>query len=193
MMLPALLLATGLQAALTPAATAPSVRPAEETLRVLLAQVKHRHTEETRVALLGAGAELRDAVIAEKGAAKKQIMNRLPGMAADPFNMCRDLQRCAEAPLSLHVEDDSLINDAFLALARPWFNLQRARGQSVAVSVDPGEGVQLALTDLSEQPSVTLEASPAPTGGFDVTLREGAAAGKVYARERAKLLPVPGT
>jgi hypothetical protein len=72
-------------------------------------------------------------------------------------------------------------------MARPWINLQKARGKDVSVSVDPGQGVTLKLDGLEKQPSVTLEASPAPTGGFDVSLREGAAAAAVFAAERAAL------
>jgi hypothetical protein len=86
------------------------------------------------------------------------------------------------------VEDQRLINDAFIAMARPWFNLQKARGKDVAVTVDAGLGVQLKLEDLPRQETVTLEASPAPTGGFDVSLREGPQAALVYASERAALL-----
>jgi hypothetical protein len=109
-------------------------------------------------------------------------------MAADPFNLCRDLSRCPEAPLSMHVEDQSLINDAFIAMARPWFDLQKARGKDVAVAIDDGLGVQLKLEGLPRQESVTLEASPAPTGGFDVSLREGPQAARIYSSERAALL-----
>ena len=98
------------------------------------------------------------------------------------------LQRCADAPLSFHVEDDSLIDDAFIALARPWFNLQKARGKDVSVNVEPGLGVQLTLAELPDRPTVTLESTPAPTGGFDVSVREGGDAASVYARERANLL-----
>ena len=166
------------------AAQAPAPKAPEEALRTKLAEIRSRHEKAAREAVMGAGEELRDAV----ASGKKQMANRLPGMSAEPFNLCRDLARCAEAPLSLHVEDDTLIDDAFMALARPWFNLQKARGKEVTVTVDPGQGVQLALSGLPAQPSVTLESIPAPTGGFDVTLREGEAAAAVYARERAAIL-----
>ena len=85
------------------------------------------------------------------------------------------------------MEDQKLINDAFIAMARPWFRLQEARGKAVEVVVDAGLGVVLKLEALPGLDSVTLEASPAPTGGFDVSLREGAAAAVVYAAERAAL------
>jgi len=124
----------------------------------------------------------------ESGPAKKGMMDRFPGMAADPFNLCRDLSRCPEAALSMHVEEQGLINDAFIAMARPWFNLQKARGKAVEVVVDAGLGVQLKLEGLPGLEAVTLEASPAPTGGFDVSLREGPGAALVYATERAALL-----
>ena len=163
-------------------------RPPEETLRVLLAQVREEHISEARQAVVGSGDELRDAVANESGPAKKGMVNRLPGMAADPFNVCRDLGRCPEAALSMHVEDPNLINDAFIAMARPWFDLQKARGKGVEVTVDAGLGVQLKLEGLPGQETVTLEAIPAPTGGFDISLREGLQAASVYASERAVLL-----
>ena len=162
-------------------------RPPEETLRVMLSGIRRKHDNEKRESILGSGENLRDAVTSSQGSAKKQMADRLPGMSRDPFNLCRDLARCPDAPLSLHVEDDSLIDDAFMALARPWFNLQKARGKDVAVKVEPGLGVQLTLSELPGACVVTLESSPAPTGGFDVSLRETDAAA-VYARERADLL-----
>lgn len=161
----------------------------EEQLRAKLASIRAKHEKAEREAILGAAAELRDAVSTQTGAAKKALANRLPGMSPDPFNLCRDLERCPQAPLSLHVEDETLIDDAFVALARPWLNLQKARGKDATVSVSSGEGVKLALEGLEKQPSVTLQASPAPTGGFDVTLAEGPAAAAVYAAERAALIP----
>src|SRR5947208_17105027 len=122
MILQALVLAAGLvQAAPAPA------RPPEERLRILLANIQRKHVQAMRTAVIGSADALRDAVAKESGPAKKGMMNRLPGMAPDPFNVCRDLQGCAEAPLSMHVEDQSLVDDAFIAMARPWFNLQKAR------------------------------------------------------------------
>ena len=182
-MLPALLLGACVA---WPASAAE--RPPEERLRILLADVQEEHIRATREAVLGSADDLRDAVANESGPAKKGLMNRFPGMAADPFNLCRELSRCLEAPLSMHVEDQTLINDAFIAMARPWFDLQKARGKDVAVAVDAGLGVQLKLEDLPRQEVVTLEASPVPTGGFDVSLREGPQAALVYARERAAWL-----
>ncbi|MBI5239250.1 MAG: hypothetical protein HY926_02150 [Elusimicrobia bacterium] len=160
----------------------------EERLRVLLTDIQAKHVQEAREAVLGSADELKDAVANQSGPAKKGMMDRFPGMAADPFNVCRELARCPEAALSMHVEDQKLINDAFIAMARPWFKLQEARGKAVAVAVDAGLGVQLKLEGLPGLESVTLEASPAPTGGFDVSLREGSAAAVVYAAERAALL-----
>ena len=161
--------------------------PPEEQLRVQLTDIQARHIQEARAAVLGSGDDLKDAVANESGGAKKSLMDRFPGMAADPFNVCRELARCPEAALSMHVEDQKLINDAFIAMARPWFRLQEARGKAVEVVVDAGLGVVLKLEALPGLDSVTLEASPAPTGGFDVSLREGAAAAVVYAAERAAL------
>lgn len=171
----------------------PSPRSSEEQLRRMLATIRTDHTQAQREAILGGAAdELRDAMVSQSGPAKKLLADRLPGMAADPFDVCRDVSKCPEAPLSMHVEDDALIDDAFVALARPWLNLQKARGKDVKVTVDPGQGVKLALDGLEKQPVVTLEASPAPTGGFDVSLAEGAQAAAVYASERALVIaPAP--
>jgi hypothetical protein len=163
-------------------------RPPEETLRALLAGIRAAHAREERQAILGSASELRDAVTSATGAERRRMSDRLPGMAADPFNLCRDLASCPEAPLSLHAEDQALLDDAFVALARPWFALQKARGQAVSVKVEPGVGVELSLSGVPDQPVVVLEAEPAPTGGFDVVLREGRAAAAVYARERAAVL-----
>jgi hypothetical protein len=176
-----------LGASLAHAAAAPKVAP-EERLRVLLANVKEKHVQATRDAVLGSANDLRDAVAKENGPSKLVMMNRLPGMAQEPFNLCRTLESCAEAPISLHVEEPELINDAFIALARPWFNLQKARNKDVDVSVDPGQGVRLKLQDSPLLKTVTLESAPAPTGGFDVTLREGTDAAALYASGRDALL-----
>ncbi len=183
MILPILLLAAG--AAFAEPSPKPAPKPTEETLRVMLLKLRRNDVWKARQAIMGDGEELRDAVVKGRGT---RFADRLPGMAKDPFDICRDLAGCRRAPQSLHVEDVSLIDDAFLALARPWFKLQEARGKSVALTVDPGTGVQLALEDFPGRPVVTLEASPAPTGGFDVTLADGAEAAQAYAAQRAAVL-----
>ena len=182
MIISVLLLAAGTAfAAPTPKAAA---RPPEETLRVMLYNLRQNRANEVRQVVLGAADELRDAV----AAGETRLADRLPGMAKDPYDICRDLLGCREAPLSLHVEDTAIVDEAFLALARPWFKLQKARGKNVTVNMDPGVGVQLKLEDFPKQPSVTLVASPSPTGGFDVTLNEGPKAAQAYAAERAAVL-----
>lgn len=189
MILSVLLLTTGLAfAAPVPKAPAPKapVRASEETLRGMLLKLRHHDAWKVREAVIGDAEELRDAVVSGTGTAKARFADRLPGMAKDPFDICRDLSGCRQAPQSLHVEDQALIDDAFLALARPWFKLQEARGKAVTLTVDPGTGVRLELEGL---PTVTLEAGPAPTGGFDVTLNDGPEAAQIYAAERAAVLP----
>lgn len=160
----------------------------EETLRVMLAKLRQNNNWEVRKAALGSAEELRDAVASGAGAAKEKLADRLPGMAKDPFDICRDLLRCLGAPLSLHVEDPALIDDAMVALARPWFKLQKARGKAVTLTVDRGTGVQLLLEDMPTRPLITLAASPTPTGGFDVTMDGGADAAQLYIAERAAVL-----
>jgi len=189
MILSVLLLAAG--TAIAAPSPKPAERSSEETLRVMLSKLRRNHNLEVRRSVLGAAEELRDAVAAGEGSAKGKLADRLPGMAKDPFGICRDLAGCPEAPQSLHVEDDALLDDAFLALARPWFKLQKARGKAVTLTVDPGVGVRLELEDFPERPVVTLEAAPTPTGGFDVTLDEGPEAARAYAAARAALLSAP--
>lgn len=186
MILSLLLFAAG--AAFAGPAPQASGRPPEETLRFMLMDLRQNRAWEVRRAILGAAEELRDSVTAGTGTDKERLADRLPGMAKDPFGICRDLLGCPEAPQSLHVEDDALIDDAFVALARPWFKLQAARGKSVTLTVDPGVGVRLTLEDFPRRPIVTLEAAPTPTGGFDVTLEEGPDAAQAYAAERAAVL-----
>ena len=186
-----LVLAAGLafagEPAKTPVVKVPS-RPPEESLRVLLAGLRNDRARETRETIIGAADDLRDSVASGDGSTKKLLADRLPGMARDPFGICRDLAGCREAPQSLHVEDDALIDDAFVALARPWFKLQEARGKTVKVTIDPGVGVRLTLEDFPGRGAVILTAAPTPTGGFDLAVDDGPAAGKAYAAERAAIL-----
>lgn len=160
----------------------------EEQLRAALSRVRSANTWELRRAVLGDAADLRDAVANGAGAEKKRLADRLPGMSKEPFALCRDLERCREAPQSLHVEDTALIDEAFVALARPWFHLQKARGKAAGVAVEPGVGVKIELEGLEGLAFVTLEAMPTPTGGFDVSLAQGRGAAERYAAERAAVL-----
>lgn len=166
----------------------PVISPAEETLAVGLAKLRRKHDSSVREAVLGGAEELRDAVSSGPDADRKRLAGRLPGMAQDPFAICRDLTLCREAPPSLHIEDHALADDAFRALARPWIRLQEARGKAVKVVVDPGQGVRLELEDLPRWPVVSLSAAPTPTGGFDVLVEDGAEAAKAFAAERAAVL-----
>jgi hypothetical protein len=160
--------------ALAPAAAASP----EEVLRAKLGAIRREHLRTDRRAVLGPSARLRDAV-AERAAA---------GAPRPSVPLCADLEDCRQAPLAVHVEDNALLDEAFVAAARPWLKLQEARGKAVSVAVDPGVGVRLRLEDLPSQPVVTLEAQPsAADGGFDVVLVEGPAAARAYARERAAL------
>jgi len=182
MILPLLLLATGAAFA----APAPPAKPSspEETLAVMLSKLRQEHAVEMRKGVLGGAEELRDAVAADAGPGRKKLADRLPGMSPEPYNLCRTLAACKEAPISLHVQETALADDAFLALARPWIKLQEARGKTVKVTVDPGTGVRLELEDMPRWPVVTLAAVPAPTGGLDVEVEDGADAAAAYAAER---------
>lgn len=186
MILATLLLATGTAFA----APAPQPKSSPEDLAVALAKLRKGREAQMRASIMGGGAEeLRDSVAAQSGAEKKALMNRLPGMAPDPFGICRKLKDCKEAPVSLHVEDQTLADDAFLALARPWYALQEARGKSIKVSVDPGTGVKLELEDVPGLSSVQMSATPAPTGGFDIAVENAKEAAKAFTAARAAVLP----
>lgn len=173
------------------AQSASALMPAPEAaLAGELARLRASRAEAARAALqIGAAEELRDSVAAVEGSERRRLAARLPGMAEDPFNLCRTLDSCREAPASLHVEDHALADDAFLALARPWLRLQEARGRAVKVVVDHGLGVRLELEDFPALPVVILTASPAPTGGFDVAVEDPAAAARAFSAARAALAP----
>ncbi|MEK7858038.1 MAG: hypothetical protein AAB320_02760 [Elusimicrobiota bacterium] len=134
-------------------------------------------------------AQLRAAVVQAEGAGKRQLLDRLPGMAQEPFGLCRDLVRCTQAPTSLHVAHEALITDAVLALTRPWLNLQKARGKQAALEHLDG-ALNLKLEGLPEA-ALSVRATSVPTGGFDVALTGSVDPAKLYARERAAVLNSP--
>jgi hypothetical protein len=168
------------------------VQSPEEILRGKLSALRHDHDLAVRQTMFEGAEDLRDAVTSSAGPAKVQLANRLPGMAPNPFEICMDLDLCPQAPSSLHVDEPEKIDDAFVALARPWFKLQEARGKAVATRVEHGAGVQLSLEDFPQQPVVTLTAEPAETGGFDVSSDASPAAAKAFAAQRAALLQSKG-
>lgn len=137
------------------------------------------------------GDQLRAGIVQAEGAGKRQLLDRLPGMAQEPFGLCRDLERCAAAPTSLHVDDEALIADAVRALARPWLNLQKARGKAAALTHEAG-AVSLKLEGLPDA-SLLVRATAVPTGGFDVALTGAGDPAKLYARERAAVLNASGS
>jgi hypothetical protein len=188
MALQILLLAAGVAFAAPAPKPKAAPKSAEDALSVGLSRLRQKRSLEMRRAVLGGAEDLRDAVAAGSGAERKRLAARLPGMAVEPYDICRDLGRCREAPQSLHVEEHFLADDAFRALARPWIKLQEARGKAVKVVVDPGAGVRLELEDLPRWPVVTLSAEPAPTGGFDIVVEDGVEASRAFAVERASVL-----
>jgi hypothetical protein len=186
MILSVLLLVAGTAFAGTPQTNA--AESPEETLRGALLKIRNPHDWEVRQEIFSGAEDLRDSVTSGTGNDKLRAADRLPGMALDPYSLCTDIFACKEAPQSLHVESPEKIDEAILALARPWFNLQKTRGKAVEVVVDHGVGVQLKLEDFAAQPAVTFTAEPATTGGFDVALVDGPAAAKAFAAQRAATL-----
>jgi hypothetical protein len=190
MVLSFLLLIAGTAFASAPRKTI--VQSPEEILRGKLSALRHSHDMEVRQTIFGGAEELRDAVTSGAGPTKVQLANRLPGMASSPFEICMDLDSCPAAPSSLHVDDNEKIDDAFVALARPWFKLQEARGKGAATLVEHGVGVQISLEDFPQQPVLTLTASPAETGGFDVMTDASPEAAKAFKAQREALLQKKG-
>ncbi|HXT00636.1 MAG TPA: hypothetical protein VN915_08185 [Elusimicrobiota bacterium] len=188
MVLAALLLLAGNALAAAPAAQKPVVQTPEEVLRGKLAAVRRDHDMAVRQTMFEGADELRDAVTSSAGPAKVELAGRLPGMAPNPFEVCMDLDLCPSAPSSLHVDEPEKIDDAFVALARPWLKLQEARGKAVTTRVEHGVGVQLTLQDFPQQSVITLTAEPAETGGFDVKSDAGPETGKAFAALRAATL-----
>ena len=186
MILSVLLLVAGTAFAGSPQKNA--VESPEETLRGMLLKMRNPHDWEVRQAIFSGAEDLRDAVTSGTGNEKLRAAERLPGMAKDPDDLCLDIFACTDAPQSLHVAGPEKIDEAILALARPWFNLQKTRGKAVEVVVDHGVGVQLKLEDFAAQPVVTFTAEPASTGGFDVALVDGPSAAKAFAAQRAATL-----
>ncbi len=186
MILGVLLLVAGTAFADSPQKKA--AEPPEEALRGMLLKMRNPHDWQVRQEIFSGAEDLRDAVTSGAGNEKLRAAERLPGMAKDPYDLCQDIFACKEAPQSLHVEDQEKIDEAILALARPWFNLQKTRGKAVEVAVDRGVGVQLKLEDFAAQPVVTFTAEPVSIGGFYVALVDGAAAAKAFAAQRAATL-----
>ncbi len=186
MILGVLLLVAGTAFAGSPQKNA--AEPPEETLRGMLLKIRDPQSWEVRQEIFSGAEDLRDAVTSGTGDEKLRAAERLPGVAKTPYELCQDIFDCKEAPQSLHVEGPEKIDEAILALSRPWFNLQKTRGKAVEVVVDHGVGVQLKLEDVPERPVVTFTAEPATTGGFDVALVDGPAASKAFAAQRAATL-----
>src|SRR5580704_17549313 len=129
MILSVLMLVAGTAFAGSPQKNA--AEPPEETLRGMLLKMRNPEAWEVRQEIFSGAEDLRDAVTSGTGAQKLQAADRLPGMSATPDELCRDVSACAEVPQFLHVESPDRIDEAILALSRPWFSLQKARGKAV--------------------------------------------------------------
>ena len=121
---------------------------------------------------------------------KHRLLERLPGMAPSPFASCRVLEGCPEAPVSFHVPDAGLVNEALEALVRPWILLQRARYRKVVLRSAPDKGDRIARLDLEGLPKAGLEihVAPAVSGGLNVWLKGKADPAELYRSERQALL-----
>lgn len=131
----------------------------------------------------------REISIAE-AADRSRLMRRLPGVSEDPFNVCRTLERCYSAPLSFHVEDEGLIPDALVALARPWIALEKARGGRLAFTPLRSPDGLLARLE-AESGTIEIRAAAAPTGGFDVWVAGGEDLSRRFLAEKERILFEP--
>jgi hypothetical protein len=148
-------------------------------------------------------ADLRDAVAAPRGPdelsrrlakasgpERKVLLSGLPGLQAPAAPSCRSLSECAAPELSVSVADAALLPDALRRVVRPWMLLQQARGSSVELSPVDGGGdaaLKVGLKGLSGGP-LTVDVTPAPAGGFRVSVERPQELAALYAREREAAL-----
>jgi hypothetical protein len=132
-------------------------------------------------------SSLRREISIAEAAEKSRLERRLPGMSEDPFDVCRTLERCAQAPRSFHVEDEALIPDALVALSRPWIALEKARGRRLLFTPTSSSGEKIATLEVSSG-SLEIHAAPAETGGYDVWLVGATDPAKRFAAEKEIVL-----
>ena len=130
---------------------------------------------------------LRREISIAEAAEKSRLERRLPGMSEDPFEVCRTLERCRQAPMSFHVEDEALIPDALVALSRPWIALEKARGRRLLFTPTSGSGEKIATLEVSSG-SLEIHAAPADTGGYDVWVVGSSDPAKRFAAEKEIVL-----
>ena len=204
MILSTLLLSALAAHAAAPARSAPPPPPAHDsdlsveaslrswaiTRKPAAAEIPAGFSAEDKATLKDAVSEkpsLRREISIADASEKSRLARRLPGLSEDPFNVCRTLERCHSAPTSFHVEDEVLIPDAVVALARPWIALEKARGRRLNFTPSTGTANLVARLDTSNGPLV-IRASAASTGGFDVWISESDAAARRFLAEKAELL-----
>jgi hypothetical protein len=204
MILSSLLLASLSAHAAAPARMAPPPPPAHESdlaveskLRLWaverkgsLAEAPAGFTAEDKSSLKDAVSEkgtLRREITIAEAAERSRLARRLPGISEDPFNVCRTLERCHAAPTSFHVEDEVLIPDALVALARPWIALEKARGRRLMFTPSSAGNGLLARLETANG-ALEIRAAAAATGGFDVWISESDAAARRFLAEKAEVL-----
>jgi hypothetical protein len=136
-------------------------------------------------------ARLQQVIGKSTGSRKRRLMERLPGMKAEPLASCRTLSGCVEAPVSYHVDDSDHIVEAAAALARPWVILQKARGQSLSFEASIESGGRLLNFMLEDKPELlmSIEAKrSAKEGGFDVILKGPTDPASLFEHERQATL-----
>ena len=136
---------------------------------------------------------LRSRLEAAAPAERQALLERLPGLKADPLQACARLETCSSAPLSFDVERSAQVGPAVWALIRPWMLLQQARGFELGVLVDEEKGDRLLKLELEGEPrlALSLHAEAAPEGGFRLWLDGAPEAADWFARTRLAVL-APG-
>jgi hypothetical protein len=118
------------------------------------------------------------------------LLAQLPGVEAPPAPACRVLAECAAPELSVVVADASLLPDALRRLVRPWMLLQQARRAKVELTPADGAGdaaLKVALKGLAPEP-LTVNVTPAKSGGFTVWFDRPQELAALYVRERGAAL-----
>jgi len=139
-----------------------------------------------------ADPDLKDAVAEapqpDQKAARRQLLSRLPGLAAPQSQGCASPEECRVPPLVMDIAPGGSIEPAIRAMVRPWIWLADERGLRLAVAPAPkseaGQVLVLKLKGLG--PSGTaLNIRPRPEGGFHLWFDRAFELAEAYAREQA--------
>jgi hypothetical protein len=133
--------------------------------------------------------EIREDILRADGSKRQRLADRLPGMAPEPFDICRNLEQCTQARTSFHVDEESMVRDAVAALVRPWIILEKARGN--ALDFAPAQGgekiLDLKVKSLPDA-ALSVHVEAVSTGGYDVWLTGSSNPGDLFRHSRDAVL-----